>query len=253
MLSKWIGEAEKTVKALFHLARERQPSVIFVDEVDSLLNQRRDADNESSRRVKNEFLTSLEGADTAAEDKVLLVGATNLPWELDQAALRRLPKRLYVPLPGLKARRALLRRELQKHNEKTGLGCGALSPEDIVDIAQRAQGYSGSDLRSLLQEAAMGPVREASAKLSGTASRRKRGRTPGGSVVSIVPRNIQKEDFNCALRRVKPSFNEEHAGRHRAFNDEFGTCRGEDVLMDDDDDDDEESEGSAESALEVIT
>ena len=69
VMSKWIGEAEKTVKALFQLAADRQPSVIFLDEIDSLLSQRRDADNEASRRVKNEFLTSLEGADTAADER----------------------------------------------------------------------------------------------------------------------------------------------------------------------------------------
>lgn len=247
VLSKWIGEAEKTVKALFQLASERQPSVIFVDEVDSLLSQRRDADNESSRRVKNEFLTSLEGADTDAAEKVLLVGATNMPWELDQAALRRLPKRLYVPLPGQAARLSLLRRQLAKHDSKTGLH-RELTDKDLDLVAERTQGFSGSDMHTLLQEAAMGPVREASAALLGTlggAGRRRlgRGAAPVATgAVAAEPRNLMMQDFTCALSRVKPSFPAEHGDRHREFNDEHGTCRGAEALQDEDDDDDEADE-----------
>jgi len=236
VLSKWIGEAEKTVKALFHLASERQPSVIFIDEIDSLLSRRRDADNESSRRVKNEFLTSLEGADTEADDKVLLVGATNMPWELDPAALRRLPKRLYVPLPGLGARRSLIKKQLAKHNERSGLQ-GALTAADVEAVAERSEGFSGSDLQHLLREAAMGPVREASAAI-GPASR-KRGAGAAFGSGSVEPRNIMMQDFQCALRRVKPSFNEDQATQHRAFNEEHGTCRGEEAMRDDDEDVDE--------------
>lgn len=241
VLSKWIGEAEKTVKALFQLAADRQPSVIFVDEIDSLLSRRRDADNESSRRVKNEFLTSLEGADTAAEDKILLVGATNMPWELDPAALRRLNKRLYVPLPGHKARAALLRRQLGAHNAAQGLG-GAMQAPDLERIVEKTEDFSGSDLQALLREAAMGPVRDAQ-KAIGARNPRKRGAgalgSASGAVVagSIAPRDIAVHDFECALRRVKPSFRPEEAIRHREFNDEHGTCRGEDAMHDADSDD----------------
>lgn len=254
VLSKWIGEAEKTVKALFQLAAERQPSVIFVDEVDSLLSQRRDQDNESSRRVKNEFLTSLEGADTAAGDKVLLVGATNMPWELDQAALRRLPKRLYVPLPGRCARMALLQRQLQMHSEKTGLR-GEISEAEMGLVADRTAGFSGSDLQSLLQEAAMGPVREASAALlAGHRGARRRmalsePTEPRGADRGLpTPRNIRMRDFECALTRVRPSFNPEHAERHHAFNEEHGTCRGEDAMRDDDADDEDMDEDAVREA-----
>ena len=177
VMSKWIGEAEKTVKALFQLAAEKQPSVIFLDEIDSLLSQRRDADNEASRRVKNEFLTSLEGADTDSEEnllifyffvcklgsqgirhliccglalscladghkeRILLVGATNMPWDLDHAVLRRLPKRLYVPLPGKGARRSLLLTQLAKHNSRLGLP-GNLSASDIDSIVERTEGVA---------------------------------------------------------------------------------------------------------------
>lgn len=232
VLSKWIGEAEKTVKALFQLATDRQPSVIFIDEIDSLLSLRRDADNESSRRVKNEFLTSLEGAETGAENKVLLVGATNMPWELDPAALRRLSKRLYVPLPGLGARRSLLKRQLAKHNEGLGLK-GELTQDDIEHVAQRTSGYSGSDLQGLLREAAMGPVRE-------LASRRGSQRRSGAPAAG--PRNISLQDFESALKMVKPGFSEEQEKKHRLFNQEHGTCRGENAMKDDDEEADEDDE-----------
>eukprot|EP00811_Abedinium_folium_P017410 NODE_2633_length_2175_cov_5.516113.p1 GENE.NODE_2633_length_2175_cov_5.516113~~NODE_2633_length_2175_cov_5.516113.p1 ORF type:complete len:701 (+),score=177.13 NODE_2633_length_2175_cov_5.516113:114-2105(+) len=239
VLSKWVGEAEKTVKALFQLASDRQPSVIFIDEIDSLLSRRRDADNESSRRVKNEFLTSLEGAETAAEEKLLLIGATNMPWELDPAALRRLPKRLYVPLPGRAARRTLLSRQLESHNAASGLS-GALTAAGLDAIVDRTPNFSGSDMQSLLREAAMGPVRDARAALGrlGTA----RGAAAGGAAAApstSISRDIIMRDFEAALRRVRPSFSEEEANKHRAFNEEHGTCRGERSMCDDDDDDDD--------------
>ena len=110
-----------------------------MDEIDSLLSQRRDADNEASRRVKNEFLTSLEGADTAADEKILLVGATNMPWDLDHAVLRRLPKRLYVPLPGKRARRSLMMTQLSKHNARLGLQ-GNMTGSDVDCIVERTEG-----------------------------------------------------------------------------------------------------------------
>eukprot|EP00930_Biecheleria_cincta_P038597 TRINITY_DN2650_c0_g1_i1.p1 TRINITY_DN2650_c0_g1~~TRINITY_DN2650_c0_g1_i1.p1 ORF type:complete len:658 (-),score=162.04 TRINITY_DN2650_c0_g1_i1:194-2167(-) len=238
VLSKWIGEAEKTVKALFQLAADRQPSVIFIDEIDSLLSQRRDADNESSRRVKNEFLTSLEGADTAALDKILLVGATNMPWELDHAALRRLPKRLYVPLPSMRARCALLRRQLSKHNEGLGLK-GGLSSADLEAVAARTEGFSGSDLQQLLREAAMGPVREASAMLR---RRSAQGAVAAAANAEMAPRDISMKDFECALQMVKPTFSADQETKHRAFNEEHGTCRGENAMRDADSDEEEEEE-----------
>lgn len=105
LTSKWIGEGEKLVKALFVYARVRQPSVIFLDEIDSVLTKRSENENEATRRLKTEFLVQLEGAHTTTEqDRVLLVGATNRPQELDDAARRRFTKRLYIPLPDFQVR-----------------------------------------------------------------------------------------------------------------------------------------------------
>nr|TKW28198.1 hypothetical protein SEVIR_3G322800v2 [Setaria viridis] len=99
LTSKWIGEGEKLVRALFGVASCRQPAVIFVDEIDSLLSQRKsDGEHESSRRLKTQFLIEMEGFNSGNE-QILLIGATNRPQELDEAARRRLTKRLYIPLP----------------------------------------------------------------------------------------------------------------------------------------------------------
>ena len=112
-----VGEGEKMVRTLFAVAATRsvsiavaccgwwvvlthrgcgQPAVIFIDEVDSLLTARTENDNESSRRIKTEFLVQLDGAKTSAETQILVIGATNRPQELDEAARRRFVKRLYV-------------------------------------------------------------------------------------------------------------------------------------------------------------
>ena len=94
LTSKWVGEGEKMVRALFGVAAIRAPSVIFIDEIDSLLTQRSSDENESSRRIKTEFLVQLDGAGTKADEKIVIVGATNRPQELDEAARRRFVKRL---------------------------------------------------------------------------------------------------------------------------------------------------------------
>ncbi len=97
--SKWVGESEKLVKTLFTIARVKQPSVIFIDEIDSLLSSRSEGEQESSRKVKTEFLIELDGAKNKADERVLVIGATNLPHELDDAVRRRFVKKLYIPLP----------------------------------------------------------------------------------------------------------------------------------------------------------
>lgn len=89
LTSKWVGEGEKMVRALFAVARAHQPSVIFIDEIDSLLSQRTDGENEATRRIKTEFLVQFDGCGTSDQDRILMVGATNRPHEIDEAARRR--------------------------------------------------------------------------------------------------------------------------------------------------------------------
>lgn len=107
LTSKWVGEGEKMVRTMFAIAAINQPTVIFIDEIDSLLCARNESDMESSRRIKTEFLVQLDGANTFGNenDRILIIGATNRPDDLDEAVRRRLSKRLYIPLPNSDGRR----------------------------------------------------------------------------------------------------------------------------------------------------
>jgi SpoVK/Ycf46/Vps4 family AAA+-type ATPase len=99
LISKTGGESEKLVRALFEIAREKQPSVIFIDEVDAILGTRGNQEHQALRCLKTEFLTSSDGVGSNEGDKVLVMAATNLPHFLDEAVLRRFARRIYVPLP----------------------------------------------------------------------------------------------------------------------------------------------------------
>ncbi|XP_054329251.1 spastin isoform X6 [Pongo pygmaeus] len=114
LTSKYVGEGEKLVRALFAVARELQPSIIFIDEVDSLLCERREGEHDASRRLKTEFLIEFDGVQSAGDDRVLVMGATNRPQELDEAVLRRFIKRVYVSLPNEETRLLLLKNLLCK-------------------------------------------------------------------------------------------------------------------------------------------
>jgi fidgetin-like protein 1 len=153
LTSKWIGEGEKLVRTMFAVAAYRQPSVVFIDEVDSLLTQRKSDDNEASRRIKTEFLVQLDGTGTSSQGRVLIVGATNRPQELDEAARRRFVKRLYIPLPNSHDRTVLLQVLLGKNNHE-------LSGDEIQKLSRDTEGFSGADLAALATDAAMGPIRQ---------------------------------------------------------------------------------------------
>lgn len=155
LTSKWVGEGEKMVRALFFLARKMQPSVIFVDEIDSLLCQRQENENEGTRRIKTEFLVQFDGIGTDSEDKILLIGATNRPQEIDEAARRRLVKRIYVPLPEKEARVLMITNLLKDLKSD-------ICEKELDVIAEKTEGYSGSDIFNLCREASLEPLREIS-------------------------------------------------------------------------------------------
>ncbi|XP_062282915.1 spastin-like [Scomber scombrus] len=153
LTSKYVGEGEKLVRALFSVAREMQPSIIFIDEVDSLLCERREGEHDASRRLKTEFLIEFDGVQSGGDDRVLVMGATNRPQELDEAVLRRFSKRVYVALPMEQTRLKLLKNLLGKHGNP-------LSHRELSQLARMTDGYSGSDLTSLAKDASLGPIRE---------------------------------------------------------------------------------------------
>ncbi|CAL5353681.1 unnamed protein product [Camellia sinensis] len=139
LVSKWMGESEKLVSNLFQMARESAPSIIFIDEIDSLCGQRGEGnESEASRRIKTELLVQMQGVGHN-DDKVLVLAATNTPYALDQAIRRRFDKRIYIPLPDLKAR---------QHMFKVHLGDTPhdLNESDFENLARRTEGFSGSDI-----------------------------------------------------------------------------------------------------------
>eukprot|EP00850_Spirogloea_muscicola_P010000 SM000057S18430 [mRNA] locus=s57:528624:533983:- [translate_table: standard] len=159
LTSKWMGEGEKLMRALFAVAAQRQPSVIFIDEIDSILSARTANEHEASRRLKTEFLVQFDGVVANENDRVIVMAATNRPQELDDAARRRLVKRIYIPLPDAQGRQALLAHLLRGQAFN-------LPDAQVNKIVAQTEGYSGSDLRALCQEAAMMPIRELGTRVS---------------------------------------------------------------------------------------
>lgn len=151
--SKWFGEDEKNVRALFTLAAKVSPTIIFVDEVDSMLGQRsRAGEHEAMRKIKNEFMTHWDGLLTKQGEKILVLAATNRPFDLDEAIIRRFERRIMVGLPSADNREKILRTLLAKEKVDEAL--------DIKELANLTEGYSGSDLKNFCTTAAYRPVRE---------------------------------------------------------------------------------------------
>ncbi|XP_066535352.1 fidgetin-like protein 1 [Hoplias malabaricus] len=205
LTSKWVGEGEKMVRALFAIARCHQPAVIFIDEIDSLLSQRTDGEHDSSRRIKTEFLVQLDGAATSSEDRILVVGATNRPQEIDEAARRRLAKRLYIPLPESAARQQIVTNLMSR--EKSRLGT-----EELEKVVSGTEGFSGADMTQLCREAALGPIR--SIQLT--------------DIATITPEQVRPIlycDFQEALKTVRPSVSQKDLELYEEWNKTFGCGR----------------------------
>jgi SpoVK/Ycf46/Vps4 family AAA+-type ATPase len=204
LASKWHGDCEKLVKTLFAVASYRAPSVVFIDEVDSLLSQRKVDESEVSRRVRTEFLVQLDGASNEKSGRVLVIGTTNLPHELDDAARRRFAKRIYIPLPDQRAREVLLRNALKKNNH-------SLSDIDFATLSRDTEGYSGCDLNRLCADASMGPLR--------SIRRRKDRRTAQSKVLSP----ITYEHFCRSLKGSSPSVAQASLEDYIEWDNTYGT------------------------------
>ncbi|KAI0441799.1 P-loop containing nucleoside triphosphate hydrolase protein [Xylaria telfairii] len=216
LTSKYLGESEKLVRALFALAKVMAPSIIFVDEIDSLLSQRSGSgDHESTRRIKTEFLIQWSDLQRAAAgrestggpkdrgdaNRVLVLAATNLPWAIDEAARRRFVRRQYIPLPEPETRTTQLKTLLgqQKHN---------LTEADIVDLVKLTDGFSGSDITALAKDAAMGPLRSLGEALL--------------HMTMDQIRPIELVDFQASLRTIRPSVDQEGLKEYENWAKQFG-------------------------------
>jgi katanin p60 ATPase-containing subunit A1 len=246
LVSKWRGDSEKLVRVLFEMARYHAPSTIFLDEIDSILSSRGNEGNEheASRRMKTELLIQMDGvkSDSSTSEQsaqVFVMTASNLPWDLDIAILRRLEKRVLVGLPTAQAREAMIRRHIEDRAEY-GF--------NYQEIAIQTEGYSGADIELLCREAAMMPVRRlmskiidldqqygslssysqaSSAKSYSTASNRKTSSNPHAQqqvdVDSLIKSDpITSDDMRAALMTTRPS-SEGNAARYEAWQQEFGS------------------------------
>ncbi|KAG8482300.1 hypothetical protein CXB51_027286 [Gossypium anomalum] len=231
VVSKWRGDSEKLIKVLFDLARHHAPSTIFLDEIDAIISQRGGegrSEHEASRRLKTELLIQMDGL-TRSDELVFVLAATNLPWELDAAMLRRLEKRvsfdtsshaidkavafnhikkpILVPLPEPEARRAMFEELLpEQHAEK------ALPYDTLVE---RSEGYSGSDIRLVCKEAAMQPLRRLMTVLESSLEQ-----LPDNELPKVGP--ITPDDIEIALKNTRPSAHL-HAHRYEKFNTDYGS------------------------------
>jgi len=152
LVSKWMGESERLVKQLFNMARENKPSIIFIDEIDALCGPRGEGESEASRRIKTELLVQMDGVGRDSRG-VLILGATNIPWQLDAAIRRRFQRRVHISLPDQPARTKMF--ELA-----VGSTPCEMSADDYRTLAKLSEGYSGSDISIAVQDALMQPVRK---------------------------------------------------------------------------------------------
>lgn len=211
LTSKFVGESEKIVRALFAVAREHQPAIVFignrqvnatlnpllfvcVDEIDGLLSQRGEyGEHEASRRIKTEFLIQMDGL--SSEGRILLLATTNRPGDLDEAFRRRFTSRVYVPLPDFEARLQLLRNILAASSASattTSKSSSGLDESELRAIANFCHGYSASDICAVCRDAALAPLRDWSPEAL-------------VSVKSSAIRQVTIKDFEAALQRIKPS------------------------------------------------
>ncbi|MBA0750220.1 hypothetical protein Gogos_001638, partial [Gossypium gossypioides] len=209
--SKWFGEDEKNVRTLFTLAAKVAPTIIFVDEVDSMLGQRnRVGEHEAMRKIKNEFMTHWDGLLTIAGERILVLAATNRPFDLDEAIIRRFERRIMVGLPSVESRENILRTLLAKEKVEN---------LDFKELTAMTEGYSGSDLKNLCVTAAYRPVRELiqQERLKDMETRRREesGQTSEDSSekkeeneerVIITLRPLNMEDMRQAKKQVAGNF-----------------------------------------------
>ncbi|KAH1126354.1 hypothetical protein AAZX31_06G163200 [Glycine max] len=199
--SKWFGEGEKYVKAVFSLASKIAPSVIFVDEVDSMLGRRENpGEHEAMRKMKNEFMVNWDGLRTKDTERVLVLAATNRPFDLDEAVIRRLPRRLMVNLPDAPNRAKILKVILEKEDLSSDI--------DMDAIASMTDGYSGSDLKNLCVTAAHRPIKEILEKEKKAAAVSEGRPAPALSGSGDI-RSLNMEDFKYAHQQVCASVSSE--------------------------------------------
>lgn len=237
--SKYRGESEKMVRLLFEMARYYAPSTIFFDEIDSLAGSRGAAnEHEASRRVKTELMVQMDGvgsdeggggtgggegeskAGSASQQApsrktVIVLAATNTPWDLDEALRRRLEKRVYIPLPDVGGRRELFRINMKDVEVDADV--------DLDELAQKSAGYSGADVANVCRDASMMSVR----RIMEEARKQGLGREQMQALLKeqkqALHTAVSRTDFMVALSKVNRSVSDQDLLRYSDWMAEFGS------------------------------
>ena len=202
LVSKWLGESERLVKQLFAAARESQPAIIFIDEVDALATERGTDQVGGERRLKTQFLIEMEGMRSRKDERVVVLGATNRPWDLDPAFRRRFERRIYVPVPGKEARVRIF----EIHTR----GVELAGDVDFERLAELTEGYAGSDIAMICREATLMPVRELDA--SGDIRNR-----------DVKVRPVCMQDFLNSLEHIRSVISPEELKRYEEWDAAYGS------------------------------
>lgn len=200
ILSKWLGESEKLATAVFTLARKLQPCIIFIDEIDSFLRNRSSYDNEANSHIKAQFMSMWDGLNASDDMKIVVIGATNRPDDIDEAIKRRMPRRFFVDLPGPTQREDILKIILADENLDKKF--------NYKYLAELTDKYSGSDLKELCRAAAYAPIRELVAQERKSASNRNNissETSNSDETRNSKARPLSMEDFVAAMQSVRPS------------------------------------------------
>ncbi|EEH17056.1 hypothetical protein PABG_07143 [Paracoccidioides brasiliensis Pb03] len=231
LVSKWMGESERLVKQLFNMARENRPAIIFIDEVDALCGPRGEGESEASRRIKTELLVQMQGVGKDS-DGILVLGATNIPWQLDMAIRRRFQRRVHIGLPDLAAR-------MKMFMLNVGSTPCQLTNADYRQLAEMSEGYSGSDISVVVQDALMQPIRKIQTathykKVIADGQEKLTPCSPGDNgAMEMTWVDIESDkllepplllrDFVKALKSSRPTVSEEDLKKNNEWTAEFGS------------------------------
>jgi katanin p60 ATPase-containing subunit A1 len=210
LTSKYHGESEKLVRLLFEMAHFYAPSTVFIDEIDSICSKRGASnEHEASRRVKSELLIQMEGVATVSDASklVVVIGATNFPWDIDEALRRRLEKRIYIPLPDYDGRLSLLRINLREVTLDDDV--------ELEEISKVLEGYSGADVTTVCRDASMMGMRR---KIEGLTIEQ----------IQAIPKEqfnlpAKRDDFLDVIKKVSPSVSKNDLEKYEKWMLEFGS------------------------------
>jgi vacuolar protein-sorting-associated protein 4 len=204
IISKWLGESEKLMKTLFQVAYLDAPSLIFIDEIDSIAGKRGEGnEGGGERRIKTQLLQEMQGVKSKKDKLITLLGATNRPWDIDSAVLRRFEKKIYIGLPSEDGRRQIFELSTKDVDKDETV--------NFEELAAMTEGYTGSDIATVCREVVMLPIRELD--VAGSLDE-------GNEDIQV--RSITQEDFMSTVQKIKPVVSQKELDNFMKWKDEFG-------------------------------